>query len=118
METTEVVRVTTRKTYKLAPIFTMDHHDRGCGQTDEVKLQTKTYWAVEMDIDGYRDMLTDAAYYVEFQDEMEGLESICRSAGRVLEVLVEEGPPDGYELVGVGGDYIVKSLPVYRVEEL
>lgn len=108
METIEKVQV--RKTYKLAPIFTMDHHDRGCGQTDEVKLQTKTYWAVEMDVDGYRDMLTDAAYYVEFQDEMDGLESICRSAARVLEVLVEQGPPSGYELVGFGGDYKVVAL--------
>jgi hypothetical protein len=84
------------KAYRLAALFTMDHHDRGCGVTDKVLRRGKHTVIVEMDGEGYSDMLTDADYYWDMRDEMDGLEGIVRSAKRVLDVLLREGPPPGY----------------------
>lgn len=95
------------KTYRLAATFVMDHHDRGCGENDRVIRRTKTHYIVEMDAEGYEDMLTDADYYWDARHEMDGLEMICRSARRVLDALIQQGPPEGHAIERRGYSYRV-----------
>jgi len=95
------------RTYTLAALFCDDHYDRGCGQTDVVVKRTATRLTVTMDVEGYRDMLSDADYYWDCRSEMDGLEGIYRSAKRVLDVLLREGPPAGYRLEKRGYNYYV-----------
>jgi len=83
------------KTYRLARTFSQDHWDRDCGDTDNVLRATDRLVWVEMDVDGYRDMLTDADYYWDLRGEMEMAE-LARSAKCVLDALVKAGPPEGY----------------------
>lgn len=98
------------KIYKLAALFAMDHHDRGCGETDRIVRQTKLHWFVEMDAAGYEDMLTDADYYHDMRHEMDGLEGICRSAKRVLDALLEQGPPEGFAIERRGHSFHVVPM--------
>ena len=98
------------KTYRLAALFAMDHYDRGCGQNDRVIRETKTHYTVEMDADGFSDMLTDADYYWDMRSEMDGLEGIYRSAKRVLDALLQQGPPPGYVITRRGYSYRVDPV--------
>lgn len=98
------------KTYRIAALFAMDHYDRGCGETDRVIRQTKNHYTVEMDAAGFSDMLTDADYYWEFRGEMDGVQGICRSAKRVLDALLEQGPPPGY-VITKRGDCSYRVVP-------
>lgn len=85
------------KTYRLARTFCEDHWDRGCGETDKVLREMKRIVEVELDIDGFRDMLSDADYYWDLRTEMGG-DELCRSAKCVLDALEKAGPPEGYAI--------------------
>lgn len=98
---------TVTKEYRLPPTFAMDHYDRGCGENDGIIKTNARVFIVEMDADGFRDMLTDADYYHDMRSEMDGLESICRSAKRALESLLEQGPPPGYMITRQRYSYAV-----------
>ena len=98
------------KTYTLAWTFVMDHWDRGCGQTDIEVKRTANRVTVTLDAEGYSDMLTDADYYWDMREEMDGLESIVRSAKRVLDVLLKQGPPEGYVVTRRGYSYRVDPI--------
>ena len=98
------------KTYTLAWLFVMDHWDRQCGETDVKVKQSGNRVTVSMDADGYRDMLTDADYYLVMRDEMDGLEGIVRSAKRVMDALLKAGPPDGYVVTRRGYSYCVDPI--------
>ena len=85
------------KTYRLARTFCEDHWDRGCGETDKVLREMTRLVEVELDIDGFRDMLSDADYYWDLRGEM-GMADLARSAKCVLDALEKVGPPEGYAI--------------------
>lgn len=84
---------TPTQVYRIATTFAIDHWERACGWNDVVIKVTKKGVTVEMDSDGYSDMLSDAEYYWEMRDEM-SLDSLCQSAKRVMDALVKAGPPE------------------------
>lgn len=98
-----------RKRYTIARIFAEDHWERNCGLTDEVvKVNARTV-VVDLDVDGYQDMLTDADYYWDMRDEM-SWDSLCQSAKRVMAALLKAGPPDGFEVVRRGISYVTVPM--------
>jgi hypothetical protein len=100
----------TTKTYTLASTFADDHWERGCGETDIEVKRTANRVTVELDAEGYSDMLTDADYYWDMRSEMDGLEGIVRSAKRVLDALLQAGPPEGYVVTRRGYSYRVDLI--------
>lgn len=101
----------TTKNYALAPLFVDDHWDRDRGESDKEISRGKYRLVVELDVEGYRDLLSDADYYWDMHDEPylreDGLDGLVRSAKRVLDVLLREGPPDGYRVERRGFSYAV-----------
>lgn len=104
----EVIRPegTATKEYRLPPTFARDHWERACGVDDVIISASSRAYVVEMDVAGYRDMLSDAEYYWECRSEMQ-MPGLTKSAKRVLEILVAVGPPAGYTVERVGHDYRV-----------
>jgi len=99
----------TTKTYTLAATFADDHWERECGLTDLVVKRTKNRVTVVMDAEGYSDMLSDADYYWDMRDET-GADSLSRSAKRVLDALLQAGPPEGYVVTRRGYSYRVDPI--------
>lgn len=88
---------TITKIYRIAGTFAEDHWGRDLGRTDVIIKATSKGIVVEMDEDGYSDMLSDAEYYWEMRDEMEGLDYLTRSAKRVAAALIKAGAPGEQE---------------------
>lgn len=83
------------KTYRLARKFCEDHWERDCGETDNVLRVTERFVTVEMDAEGYEDMLSDADYYWSCRNMFDhGYSDIIGSARRVLDALRKQGPPE------------------------
>lgn len=83
---------TVTKLYRIAPTFAVDHWERACGHTDVIVKSSRKGITVEMDAEGYADMLSDADYYWECRDEME-MPELAASAKRVMASLKKAGPP-------------------------
>lgn len=83
----------TTKTYRIPKAFARDHWDRECGLTDVIVKETSDHFYVQMDEDGYGDMISDADYYVALAPEM-GPEyfGLTRSAAATLKALRAQGP--------------------------
>jgi hypothetical protein len=90
----------TTKIYRLPKKFADDHWDRDCGETDRTVRETKAHYYVEMDMEGYRDMLSDADYYRDF-DRYEGFEwaPLASSARATYAALKKAGAPGADEPV-------------------
>jgi hypothetical protein len=83
-----------RKTYKLAAAFAEDHWQRELGTTDTVLGVSGRRVIVELDTEGYSDMLSDAQYYWECRDQFDSnYKYLTDSAGRVYRALTKAGPP-------------------------
>lgn len=84
------------KTYRLSPMFCNDHWSRDCGQTDKTVKEGKYCVYVQLDADGYADMLSDAELYSDHThfDPPEDFYKLAQSAKRVVKVLKQEGPPE------------------------
>ena len=84
------------KTYRLARMFCEDHWSRGCGAGDTIVSESSPVVLVELDADGYADMLSDADYYWTCRDQFDSdYRNVCASARRVRDALVKAGPPGG-----------------------
>ena len=87
--------MTTRKIYKVPAKFYMDHHDRDCGETDIIIKQGKNVVIVEMDYEGYHDLLSDADYYWDCRDEFaDGYDGVIASAKRTMIALAKQPAPE------------------------
>jgi len=88
----------TTKIYRLPKKFADDHWGRECGETDRIVRETKTHYYVEMDMEGYRDMLSDADYYRDFA-RYEGFEwgPLAASAKATYDALHKAGAPGADE---------------------
>ena len=54
------------KTYRLPPAFWYDHHvNRECSRSAVVERETKSYVIVTLDEEAFKDLRSDADYYVE-----------------------------------------------------
>lgn len=84
----------TRQVYKVPATFYLDHAGRDCGETDIVIKQSKYVVTVEMDYEGYHDLLSDADYYWDCRDEFDVRDSIIASAKRTLESLAKQPAPE------------------------
>ena len=82
-----------RKVYKVPALFYLDHRDRNCGENDTIIKQSKNIIIVEMDYEGYQDLLSDADYYWECRDQFDGYGSITASAKRTLAALAKQEAP-------------------------
>lgn len=95
--------------YRIAATFADDHWERDCGATDvEIKRDKRTVTVV-MDAEGYADMLSDADYYWDMRSET-GMDSLSRSAKRVMDALLQAGPPAGYAVERRGYSYRVVEV--------
>jgi len=81
------------KTYIVPAKFYFDHIDRDCGKTDKIINKKRNRVVVELDQDGYEDLLSDADYYWYCRDEMDL--ALCKSAKRTMEILQLVGAPNG-----------------------
>ena len=86
----------TSKTYRLSPTFCRDHWERDCGETDKIVKEGKYCVYVQLDADGYADMLSDADLYSDHThfDPPADFYKLAQSAKRVAKVLRAEGPPE------------------------
>lgn len=86
--------MSTTKTYRIARKFAEDHWYRDCGETDVIVAESKTTLQVQMDEEGYEDMLSDAYYYWECRDQFDGYyRDVIQSAKRVMASLLKAGSP-------------------------
>jgi hypothetical protein len=81
-----------RKIYKIPATFYLDHINRDCGDTDVIIRQTKNVITVELDKEGFDDLLSDADYYWFCRDEICDRQ-IAQSAKRTMQVLKMAGAP-------------------------
>ena len=86
---------TPTKVYRIARTFAEDHWGRDLGNNDHVIKVTRTQVVVEMDDEGYSDMLSDAEHYAcdggGFDSEYRYL---MQSAQRVAAALIKAGAPE------------------------
>lgn len=84
------------KTYKLPKRFAEDHWGRDLGRNDEVVRETSTHFFVEMDADGYSDMLGDAEFYSDHTlfDPPNAYFGLAQSAKATVKALVAAGEPE------------------------
>ena len=89
------------KTYRLAPLFVWDHWSRDFPESPAAVsmrlVETKRSVTVDLNAEGYDELLADARYYAEHMvaagfDDAHG-RSICRSAAAVVRALEKEGRP-------------------------
>lgn len=84
-----------KKTYKVPKAFYLDHLLRDCGKGDLVVNRKGNVLEVELDEQGYNDLLSDAEYYWSCRDMFDGLDySLFRSAKTTFEKLVKAGSPN------------------------
>ena len=80
------------KVYKVPAKFYLDHIGRDCGKDDKLISKNSNQVIVQLNQDGYEDLLSDADYYWYCRDEMDY--GLSRSAKRTMEILKLAGAPN------------------------
>jgi hypothetical protein len=83
------------QTYRVTAMFWEDHCQRDCAEIGtQIEVRRNSVYAyVQLDFEGWDDLLGDADYYADPTDFEEGYESLCRSAAATVRLLKAQGPP-------------------------
>jgi len=103
----------TTKTYKLPKRFADDHWSRDCGETDKIVRETSTHYIVEMDAEGYSDMLSDADLYSDHThfDPPQDYFGLAQSAKATVKALTAAGEPEPAQVADL--DALIESVVGY-----
>ena len=76
------------KTYKIPPVFYLDHIARDCGKSGKIVRSAKQYLIVELDDIALDDLYSDASYYSECSDQFDfDNQGLCKSATATVRAL-------------------------------
>ncbi len=81
-------------TVKIPKMFYCDHLERDCGEGSRIIKTTKWHFVIELNLYGYKDLLSDAVFYTDNGDSDQDFGT--KSSARACANAIRKACPNGF----------------------